>query len=66
MKITEPSFFTYPHGFTYSHFRDKWLFAIQGRIDNFKFGFDWSFFKRLNELSIYIGFFEINWTRIKD
>ena len=63
--IKEPSVITYPQGFTYSHFRGDWLFAFCGRLYNFKFGADWNFNRwQLNDLYIYIGFFELNWTRI--
>lgn len=63
--IREPSVITYPLGFTYSHFRGDWLFVLCGRLDNFKFGADWYINKwQLNDLYIYIGFFQLSWTRI--
>lgn len=63
-KIKDKEFYTYKYGFTYAHTRKPWVFDLSGRLVQFKFGADWWFNKRkLEELNIYLGFFELSWTR---
>lgn len=58
-------FYTYKHGFFYGHERGKYIFSFGGQLHRFNFGADWYFFNwKVQELNIYIGFFQLSWTRI--
>lgn len=63
--IREPEYYFYNGGFTYAHFRGPWEFCFNARRNNFKIGADWDFYKwKLQDLTIYLGFFSFDWTRI--
>ena len=63
--IRDPEYYFYKHGFTYAHFRGKWEFCFNCRLNRFMIGADWDFYKwKLQDLVIYIGPISLDWTRM--